>query len=59
LRYFDGKIAQKMAKVKERISMDETLKNQRNEDTGFIPELKMSSSWYHHVSHIDIDTIAS
>jgi hypothetical protein len=38
---FDGKIAQTMAKVKERISMDETLQNQCNEDTGFIPELKM------------------
>ncbi len=42
----------------EQISMDETLKNQRNEDTGFIPELKIYTSWYH-VSHIDIDTIAS
>jgi hypothetical protein len=34
----------------ERISMDETLKNQRNEDTGdtgFIPELKIYTSWYH------------
>jgi hypothetical protein len=42
----------------ERISMDKTLKNQRSEDTGFIPELKFYTSWYH-VSHIDIDTIAS
>jgi hypothetical protein len=27
-------------------------------DTGFIPELKIYTSWYH-VSHIDTDTIAS
>jgi hypothetical protein len=44
---FDGKIAQKMVKIKEQICMDETLKNQRNEDTGFIPQLKMYTSWYH------------
>jgi hypothetical protein len=43
---FDGKIVEKMAKIKERISMDETLKNQCNEDSGFIPELKMYTSWY-------------
>jgi len=42
----------------EWVSMDETLKNQHNEDTGFIPELTFYTSWYH-VSHIDIDIIAS